>query len=55
MMPKLSNRMKCIADMVTPGKVVADIGCDHAFISIYLVKQGISEGGLAMDIAAGPL
>ncbi len=55
MMPKLSNRMKCIADMVTPGKRVADIGCDHAFISIYLAKQGISEGGLAMDIAAGPL
>ena len=55
MMPKLSNRMKYIADMVTPGKVVADIGCDHAFISIYLVKEGISKGGLAMDIAAGPL
>ena len=55
MMPKLSNRMKCIADMVTPGKRVADIGCDHAFISIYLAKEGISLGGLAMDIAAGPL
>lgn len=51
----LSDRMQSIADMVTPGKRVADIGCDHALISIYLAMNGISPGVIAMDIARGPL
>ena len=51
----LSKRMKLIADMVTPGRVVADIGCDHALISIYLVEQGISSKIYALDKVEGPL
>lgn len=31
----LSKRLKCIADLVK-GNVVADIGCDHAYLSIFL-------------------
>ena len=52
---KLSKRMKCIVDMVTPGRVVADIGCDHGYISIYLVEEGIAKKVYAMDVAEGPL
>ena len=52
---KLSKRMKCIVDMVTPGRVVADIGCDHGYISIYLVEKGIAKKVYAMDVAEGPL
>ena len=52
---KLSKRMKLIADMVTPGKCVADIGCDHGYVSIYLVEQKKSEHVIAMDVAKGPL
>ena len=55
MKPSLSKRMKCLANMVTPGKRVADIGCDHALVSIYLVEEGISPKVLAMDIGEGPL
>lgn len=33
----LSNRLQTVADMVT-GRRVADIGCDHGFVSIYLVQ-----------------
>ena len=34
----LSNRLQTVADMVT-GRRVADIGCDHGFVSIYLAQD----------------
>lgn len=51
----LSNRLKTVASLVTPGKIVADIGCDHAYTAIYLMKQGIAEKVCAMDVKEGPL
>lgn len=44
-----------LACMVTPGSRAADVGCDHAFLSIYLVREGISPGVIAMDVRRGPL
>ena len=41
--------------MVTAGNVVCDVGCDHGFVPIYLVQQGISPRVLAMDLREGPL
>lgn len=41
--------------MVTPGSLLADVGCDHGFISIYLVQHGICPRVCAMDINPGPL
>jgi Predicted SAM-dependent methyltransferase len=54
-MSGLSNRMIAVANMVTPGKCIADIGCDHAYTSIYLIENGLAEMVIAMDIGAGPL
>lgn len=51
----LSERMRAVAEMVTVGNRVCDVGCDHGFVSIYLVEQGISPGALAMDVRTGPL
>lgn len=51
----LSRRLQAIADMVTPGSRVADVGCDHGFLSIYLVQKKISPRVLAMDVRKGPL
>lgn len=53
---ELSNRMKAVTAML-PDKnnCVADIGCDHAYVSIYLKKQGIAERVIAMDVRKGPL
>ena len=41
--------------MITPGLTVADIGCDHAYLPIYLVREGISPRVIACDINTGPV
>lgn len=51
----LSKRLQHVADMVSSGGVVADIGCDHGFTSIYLVKHQKVKNAIAMDINKGPL
>lgn len=50
----LSLRMQTVADMVQPGGRVCDIGCDHAFVSIYLVANGIADHVIASDVRTGP-
>ncbi|MDS1029478.1 class I SAM-dependent methyltransferase [Bacillota bacterium LX-D] len=51
---KLSPRLKAIADLIEPGRAVADIGTDHAYLPIYLVQQGIAPKAVAVDIHQGP-
>ena len=52
---KLSHRLETIASFVRRGSIIADIGTDHGYIPIYLVKEGISPRALAMDVRKGPL
>lgn len=40
--------------MVKPGLVLADIGTDHAYLPIYLVKTGKVPGAVAVDVSQGP-
>ena len=54
-MPPLSERLKAVANMITPGLTVADIGCDHAYLPIWLVREEISPHVIACDINAGPI
>ena len=51
----LSKRLRTVASMVTPGMRVCDVGCDHGFVSIWLVEQQVSPSVLAMDVREGPL
>lgn len=37
------------------GLVVADVGCDHGYVSIYLLQSGIAKAAIAMDVRKGPL
>lgn len=54
-MSLLNKRLVLAANMLNKGKAVADIGTDHAFLPIYLIRNGISERVIACDIAEGPL
>ena len=37
----LSDRLKGLTAMVSVGNRVCDVGCDHAFVPIYLMMGGI--------------
>lgn len=52
---RLSKRLEAVAGMVTEGNIVCDVGCDHGFVSIYLVQKNISPRAIAMDVNNGPL
>ena len=54
-MIKLSKRLKTAADMVRQGSALADIGCDHGYIPVYLVQAGKIKCAVASDINEGPL
>ena len=51
----LSTRLLACAGFVNKGDRVADIGCDHGYLSIHLLTQGIARGCIASDVAKGPL
>jgi tRNA (adenine22-N1)-methyltransferase len=52
---QLSLRLKTVADSVTGGSRVADVGCDHAYIAIHLAENNIAPRVIAMDVNKGPL
>lgn len=52
---KISERLQQVAALITEGNVVADIGTDHAYLPIHIVKSGISRKVIAMDVRKGPL
>ncbi|MGN1267371.1 MAG: tRNA (adenine(22)-N(1))-methyltransferase [Dorea sp.] len=52
---ELSKRLYAVASLVTEGASVADIGTDHGYVPIYLVKNNIASRVIAMDINKGPL
>ena len=51
----LSNRLLACCSYVNPGDRVADIGCDHGYLGIHLLKNGIASSVIAADINEGPL
>ena len=51
----LSNRLLACCDFVSPGDRVADIGCDHGYLGIYLLKNSIASNVIASDVNEKPL
>lgn len=52
---QLSKRLSAVAGMVTSTDCLADVGTDHGYIPIFLVKSGKAKRAIAMDINRGPL
>ena len=51
----LSLRLTEVKNMVKPCGKACDIGCDHGFVAIELVRSGAARQVIACDINKGPL
>lgn len=49
----LSYRLQQVADCVNKCNVAADIGTDHGYIPIWLIKNNICNSAIAADISRG--
>lgn len=54
-LPPLSNRLLACCALIKPGDTVADIGCDHGYLGIYLLQNGIAASVIAADVNQHPL
>lgn len=50
-----SLRLQAISHYVSEGEVVADVGCDHAFLPIALLTDGKVEKAIGIDVNSLPL
>lgn len=52
---KLSDRLETVVSFVDPTEAAADIGTDHGYVPVELVRRGIVSRAYAMDVRKGPL
>ena len=50
-----NKRLLKIANHIQEGMIVADIGTDHAFLPVYLMKNKMAKKAYACDVVKGPL
>ena len=51
----ISDRLLACCAFVRPGDRIADVGCDHGYLSIHLLTNGIASSAIASDLREGPL
>ena len=51
----ISDRLLACCAFVNPGDRIADVGCDHGYLSIHLLCSGIASSAIASDLREGPL
>ncbi len=54
-LPDISKRLLEVARYVRGGARVADVGTDHAYLPIYLLKTNVASYALLSDVREGPL
>lgn len=52
---ELSKRLKWIIEKLNKAEVIMDVGTDHGYIPIYLIKNNIAKKVIASDINKEPL
>ena len=53
--PILTPRLRLCADLCPKGERLIDVGCDHGYLAITLVRSGKVKTALACDLRRGPL
>lgn len=51
----LSVRLQMNADLIPAGCRLADVGCDHGYVPVYLAERNLCSKILALDVREGPL
>lgn len=51
----ISQRLLACCGYIDPGARVADVGCDHGYLAIHLLRSGLASRVYASDIRPGPL
>ncbi len=51
----LPRRLKAAADLIPRCDTACDIGCDHGYLSVYLLRHEKAGRMIAMDVNSGPL
>ena len=54
-MIKLSPRLQIVYDKIPQCDTVADVGCDHGYLSIALLENAVATRVIPMDVNKGPL
>ena len=51
----ISARLLACCDYVNQNDRIADVGCDHGYLSIHLLRSGIARSAIASDVNEQPL
>ncbi len=54
-LPPLKNRLQSAIKYIRKGKILADVGTDHAYLPINAILLGISDRAIASDVVDGPI
>ena len=54
-MIKISDRLSSLAKYIEKDDIIADIGCDHALLDVYLIKENIKDNIIISDISSNAL
>ncbi len=52
---QLDSRLSAVASLVRKNTKFADIGTDHAYLPVFLIKNGTIDKAIAADLRKGPL
>ena len=51
---KMNRRVEKVLSYIPPGCRVADVGCDHGYVLISGVREGIVSSGIGVEVNRGP-
>ena len=52
---ELSKRLRGVISLMPHFNTICDVGCDHGYVAITFLQEGIAKKVIAMDVNKGPL